>query len=151
MSTTSQYALRALSQLSRERKGATVLGRNLAEASGIPANYLSKLLWQLRNAGIVSATRGANGGYRLERSADQVRLIDVVEVFDRVRTQPPCLVGRGETCCERRPCSVHQAWKAVRDAYIDFLEATTVADLSGTDTRRRRRLMPTASSEGAQS
>ena len=136
MSTTSQYALRALSQLSLEAEGSTVLGRDLAQASDIPANYLSKLLWQLRGAGLVSATRGSKGGYRLEKPADQIRLVDVIEVFDRVRDQPLCLIGRGEACSEQRSCAIHQSWKKVRDGYLDFLRATTLADLTGADLHR---------------
>jgi Rrf2 family protein len=149
MSTTAQYALRALSQLSRQADGQPVLGRELARGTNIPANYLSKLMWQLRKAGLVSATRGAKGGYRLERPAGQVRLIEVIEVFDRVRAQPPCLTGRGEACCDRRPCAIHQAWKKVRDVYLDFLEGTTLADLSAADDSPKRPPIQIARSEGS--
>lgn len=133
MSTTSQYAVRALALLSREGAGATLLGRELAEASGIPANYLSKVLWQLRNAGLVSATRGSGGGYRLEKPPEQIRLLDVAEVFDHVRARRSCLMGSGE-CNESQPCAAHGAWKRVRDAYLEFLEVTTLATVSGTAT-----------------
>ncbi|MCB9383515.1 MAG: Rrf2 family transcriptional regulator [Bryobacterales bacterium] len=136
MSTTSQYALRALARLSREPSGAAVLGRDLARESDIPANYLSKLLWQLRNAGLVQATRGARGGYRLARPADQVRLIDVVEVFDPVHARPACLMGRGE-CNERDACAAHHAWKGVRDVYLEFLEKTPLAKIAGGETPPR--------------
>ncbi len=129
MSTTSQYAVRALALLSREGAGGTLLGREMAEASGIPANYLSKVLWQLRNAGLVSATRGARGGYRLEKPPDQIRLIDVAEVFDHVRARPSCLMGPGE-CKEAQHCAAHRAWKRVRDVYFEFLEVTTLATVS---------------------
>ena len=132
MSTTSQYALRALACLSRQPDGAVVLGRDLARESDIPANYLSKLLWQLRNAGLVSATRGAKGGYRLARPAGGVRLIDVVEVFDPVRARPECLMGQGE-CNESNACAAHHAWKRVRDVYLEFLEQTTLEKIAGLD------------------
>ena len=49
LSATSQYALRALVRLAAEPEGAAVLGRDLARECEIPANYLSKILWQLRN------------------------------------------------------------------------------------------------------
>jgi Rrf2 family protein len=130
MSTTSQYALRALARLSREPEGTPLLGHELARDSAIPPNYLSKLMWQLRNAGLVSATRGTKGGYKLERSANRIRLIDVVEVFDPVRIRPACLMGQGE-CNERHACAAHHAWKRVRDVYLEFLEKTTLAALAG--------------------
>src|SRR5438309_7478785 len=83
LSITSQYALRALSHLARQTEGA-VLGRDLAQSVEIPANYLSKVLLVLRNAGLVDTTRGSGGGYRLRRPANEVRLIDVVELFEEI-------------------------------------------------------------------
>lgn len=72
LTTTSEYALRALTHLTRLPKGGSMLGRQLAEGAGIPANYLSKILWTLGNAGIIDATRGNHGGYRLKRSAGEI-------------------------------------------------------------------------------
>jgi Rrf2 family protein len=66
LSITSQYALRALSHLARQ-SGEAVLGRDLARSVEIPANYLSKVLLTLRNAGLVATARGSGGGYRLSR------------------------------------------------------------------------------------
>ena len=77
LSTTSQYAIRALSHLARMQHGEAVLGRDLAERASVPVNYLSKIMLVMRNAGLVQATRGAGGGYRLARPAAAIRLIDI--------------------------------------------------------------------------
>ncbi len=129
LSATSQYALRALVRLAAEPEGAAVLGRDLARECEIPANYLSKILWQLRNSGLVSTARGSGGGYRLERQADNVRLLDVVEVFEALHTRPACLLGKGE-CSDKDACSAHHAWTKVRRTYVEFLEANTIADIT---------------------
>jgi len=130
LTTTSEHALRALIHLARLPEGASMLGRALAEQTGIPANYLSKILWALGHAGMIHATRGNRGGYRLERSPDEIRLFEVVELFDRDRSRFTCLLGGGKECDEEHPCSAHDAWKRVRMAYLDFLHKTTVADIS---------------------
>lgn len=75
LSVTSEYALRALAHLARQ-PGEAVLGRDLAHAVEIPANYLSKVLLTLRNAGLVDTTRGSGGGYRLRKPANEIHLID---------------------------------------------------------------------------
>lgn len=129
LSATSQYALRALVRLAAEPEGAAVLGRDLARECEIPANYLSKILWQLRNSGLVSTARGSGGGYKLEQPAHRIRLLNVVEVFQALHTRPTCLLGRGE-CCEADACSAHHAWKKVRETYVEFLEANTLADIA---------------------
>ena len=129
LSATSQYALRALVRLAAVPEGAAVLGRDLARECDIPANYLSKILWQLRNSGLVAAARGSGGGYKLERAASDVRLLDVVEVFEALHTRPACLLGKGE-CSDADACSAHHAWKKVRRTYVEFLEANTIADIT---------------------
>ncbi len=107
-----------------------MLGRELAEQAEIPANYLSKILWTLGNAGIIDATRGSGGGYRLKRNAAEVRLFEIVELFDRDRARAKCLLGAGKECEPDNPCAAHDAWRGVRTAYLDFLNTTTLADIS---------------------
>src|SRR3989442_9830173 len=117
LSTTSEYALCALTQLARLPAGASMLGRDLAEHAGIPANYLSKILWTLGNAGIIDATRGNGGGYRLKRGAGEIHLFEVVELFDRDRVRLACFLGGGKGCDCENPCTAHEAWRQVRTAY----------------------------------
>lgn len=129
ISTTAQYALRALAKLADLDSGTAMLGRELAKEASIRANYLSKILLALRNAGLLATARGSGGGYRLAKGPEQIRLIDVVEVFDAPGAKPACLLGEGE-CTDDDACSAHHAWKEVRSAYIRFLESTTLADIS---------------------
>src|SRR5919108_64127 len=131
LSITSQYALRALSHLARQ-PGRAVLGRDLAQSVEIPANYLSKVLLILRNAGLVDTTRGSGGGYQLGRAANDIHLIDVVELFEEVsRTKPPCFLGRTRACSETKPCTAHSTWKGLQAAYLRFLVSTPLSAIAG--------------------
>src|SRR5205814_1303169 len=102
----------------------------LAEQASIPANYLSKIMWTLGHAKIVDATRGNGGGYRLRRSAAEIHLFEVVELFDRDRIGLACFFGGGKACDPDKPCAAHEAWRGVSTAYVGFLHTTTVADIS---------------------
>ena len=98
LSTTSEYALRALACLAGQPPGTALLGRNLAKAAEIPANYLSKILLTLRNAELVDTTCGG-GGYRLHKPAEEIFLIDVVELFDGIsRNKPACFLQHQKPC-----------------------------------------------------
>jgi Rrf2 family transcriptional regulator, iron-sulfur cluster assembly transcription factor len=131
LSITSQYALRALSHLARQ-PGEIVLGRDLAQSVDIPSNYLSKVLLTLRKAGLVDTIRGAGGGYRLNRPATGIYLIEVVELFEEVsRTKPSCFLGRTRPCSETRPCTAHSAWKGLQAAYLGFLVTTPLSEIAG--------------------
>lgn len=148
LTTTAQHAIRALVELARLDAGGTMLGKDLAQKANVPANYLSKILWTLGSAGIIDATRGTGGGYRLGRPADSVRLIDVVELFDKARTANGCLLDGAHRCDDTSPCAAHAAWSQVKAAYTAFLDSTTVATLvARADTTlppARRQAKPTA-------
>jgi Rrf2 family protein len=131
LSTTSQYALRALSYLAAQ-SGEAVLGRELAESVEIPANYLSKVLLTLRNAGLVATARGSGGGYRLGKPAEEIHLIDVVELFEETsRTRPSCFLGRTRACSETTPCNAHSPWRSLQTAYLKFLISTPLSAIAG--------------------
>jgi Rrf2 family protein len=130
LSTTSEYALRALSCLTRFPRDRHVLGRELARAAGIPTNYLSKLLVALGQAGILEAARGPRGGYRFRRSPRGIALAEIVEVFEGVRSRRNCLFGGGRECSEETACPVHDRWRTVRAAFVDFLETTTLDEIA---------------------
>lgn len=129
-STTCEYALRALVGLAKLPNGTAVLGRDLARTADIPANYLSKILLTLRNAGILTTARGTGGGYRLRKLPNEIRLVDIVELFDGSRARPACILG-GKECSETDPCSAHKSWEGIRSAYVNFLESTTLAGIAG--------------------
>jgi Rrf2 family protein len=133
-STTCEYALRALVRLAQIPNGDEILGRDLARQAEIPANYLSKILLALRNAGVLATARGTGGGYRLRKPAETIRLIDVVGLFDGARARPACLLG-GKECSDEGACSAHASWREIRDAYVKFLESTTLASIAQAERR----------------
>jgi len=130
LSTTTEHALRALVHMARLPAGVPILGRDLAKRARVPANYLSKILWTLRNAGYVETLRGQRGGYRLSRASHRIKLIDIAELFEGSRSRPGCLVGETPDCSDRRPCSAHDRWKEVKRSYVKFLETNTIADIA---------------------
>src|SRR4051812_46529205 len=79
---TADYALRALIYLAHSPEDGYHQTRDLAAALNVPANYLGKILQQLGHRQIVESQRGMNGGFRLARLPDQVRLFDVLAALD---------------------------------------------------------------------
>jgi len=139
LSVTATYALRALAELAGLPAGATLLGRDLAERAGIPSNYLSKILWSLGGSGMIEAIRGIRGGYRLGRPAREIRLIEVVALFNRMRNPQSCFLYGDRPCSERAPCSAHEAWSRAGAAYAHFLEETTLAGIARRKPSRKQR------------
>lgn len=136
LTTTSQYALRALIHLAKLPEGKVMLGRDLAAATEIPPSYLSKMLVSLRNAGILETARGTGGGYRLKKAPQEIYLIDVVELFETVsRNETMCLLSGTHRCNEADPCSAHTIWRDLRATYMGFLISTPLSALAGLNRR----------------
>ena len=130
LSVTSEYALRALAELARKPRHHAILGRDLAESTGVPPKYLSKIMLSLRNAGIVSTSRGTGGGYRLHRRPESIRMMEIVRLFEGPAIKPSCLLHSTRKCSEQNPCTAHPLWRVVQDAYLQFLHGTTLNDLA---------------------
>jgi Rrf2 family protein len=128
-STSALHALRTLAWLAANAGEQARLGRDLAREVNVPPDYLAKVLAQLARAGVLSASRGAKGGYRLARPPHRIRLIDVVLPFEGKRARPGCLLRPERPCGGSGRCTAHRAWSGVRRTYVDFLERTTVADI----------------------
>ena len=140
LSATSQHAIRGLVHMARVPVGQAILGRELSESAGIPANFLAKLMLILRNAGIVDATRGLGGGYRLLKRPDEISLMEVAELFDGINARPGCFLGEKHACNDQEACSAHAGWKVVCEAYLDYMTTTTIADIGSKQKASRPRL-----------
>jgi Rrf2 family protein len=130
LSATSAHALRSLICLAQLPEGKSITGAELAEIADVPRNYLSKILHTLGHAGLVIATRGSGGGYRLAPGTMSRPLFEIVEYFEGTRAKPACLLGQKYPCSDENPCPAHHAWRGVRTAYLDFLGNTTLADIA---------------------
>ena len=128
LSSTSDYALRAILVLAQATDGRPLRADEIARATGSPANYLAKTLNALAKAGLVTSARGPFGGFTLAIPADELTLARIVDCFDEPRPQTRCLLG-SVPCDPRRPCTAHHRWTAVKNARRAALADTTVADL----------------------
>lgn len=109
--------------------GEVVLGRDLADNTGVPPSYLSKVLLILNRAGLIEATRGTGGGYRLSKPANEISLYEIVDPVDNVGRLDDCIMGMKE-CSEENPCAMHGWWKRVRDDFQSMLLQTTLEDVT---------------------
>jgi Rrf2 family protein len=121
------YALRALVELAAAPDG--LISRDeLAAAQDIPPRYLESILLQLRQVGIVIGQRGATGGYRLSRTADQITVADVSRAVDG-----PLAVVQGlrpeQIVYDGNAKHVGELWIGLRAAVRMVMENVTIAEL----------------------
>ncbi len=129
-SQTAEYVLRALVCLASRRNGGPTLAREIAGETEIPLNYLSKLLYELKRAGLVASVRGKTGGYTLAVDPEEVRIADIIERFEGPGDYEKCFL-RKSSCNAGEPCPVHDRWKPIATRIRQFVEETTLADMAG--------------------
>lgn len=124
-----EYAVRALSLLAlREGTEALHCGEIAAEL-GLPPQFLTKILRRLTATELVTSQRGRAGGFRLNRAADEIPLLAVVEPFQDGLAGVECLLGQTE-CSDSASCPLHEPMAEIRRAFHDLLAGTTLADVA---------------------
>ena len=129
LSRSAEYAVRALSLLALRGDGTPVHSREIADALGLPPQFLTKILRRLTATGLVTSQRGRSGGFRLGRPPDSIALLDVVMPFEEPRTEMDCLLGQGY-CTDFEDCPLHQPMMEIQNAYYDLLQNTKLADVA---------------------
>ena len=120
------YALRAVLEIAaRMQRPNPVTRDEISEAQNIPRRYLATILTDLRRAGLVTASRGPEGGYCLAKSPELISLADVIRAVDGPLTQvggvrPENLEYRGSAA------NLGHVWLELRAAERKLLETTTL-------------------------
>jgi len=128
LSKTGIHAVRAMVVLAELPEGAYAGAVSIAEGIQAPRNYLGKLLQLLAREGLVESQKGMGGGFRLARPPRDISLLDVVEPIEHISRWNGCIMGR-DVCSEEAPCAIHHRWKTIREAYLELLRDTRLADL----------------------
>lgn len=150
--TSTEWVLHCAASLAQLRPGETASAAQLAAYYDLPAPYLAKQLQALTRAGVLAATTGPRGGFRLARPAQDVTLLQIVEAVDGAAAPYECREirqqGRGaleaEAC--REMCPLARTMAEAHDAWRGRLAGVTLADILGelpadAPTRTRRILM----------
>ncbi|MFV8053273.1 RrF2 family transcriptional regulator [Mycobacterium sp. 48b] len=132
-----EWALHCATSLAQLEPGTTAAAADLAEYFDLPAAYLAKQLQALTRAGVLAATTGPRGGFRLGRSPVEITLLQIVEAVDGASPPYECREirrqGRGalpaswcrhECILAVKMADAHQAWRA-------SLDGVTLADILG--------------------
>ncbi|HOB50608.1 MAG TPA: RrF2 family transcriptional regulator [Mycobacterium sp.] len=129
MSAKAEYAVRAMIQLASAPPGVVVKTEDLANAQGIPAQFLVDILADLRADHLVRSHRGREGGYELARPAERISIADVLRCIDgplaSVRD-----IGLGDLDYTGPTTALADVWRALRASMRAVLEQTSLADVA---------------------
>jgi len=144
LSTRGRYACRAMLELARRYGQGSVSIDRIAEKQHISKRYLEHIFARLREAGIISGTRGSKGGYVLLRPPRKVTVGEVVRAVEGPLGPVHC-VDDADYCAKIGHCATHDLWAEAADALNKLLDSRTVEQLlqhqdklDATDKKKKR-------------
>ena len=127
-----EYALRALLVLGMNHGPEVVRIKDIAQQQNIPRRFLEQILNDLKSAGFVQSRRGVAGGYRLQRSPEEISLADIIRHLEGPLAPVGCVsvnYYQRCSCPDEGACAIRSVMQEVRDAIVGVLEGVSVAHL----------------------
>ncbi len=137
-SETVKYALLALAYLALNRDR-LVKVEEIAEAQRIPKPFLSKIFHKLARERVLKSYKGPTGGFTLAIPPEKITILDVIRYLDEDYKLDYCALRPGR--CEEwntSPCAVHDKWTKLREAILEYLSTTTIAELAEVEEKHRK-------------
>jgi Rrf2 family transcriptional regulator, cysteine metabolism repressor len=127
----SEYGVLAAIDLACHYGSGPVSAREIAERRGIPPRFLEQIFVSLRRADLVTAVRGAKGGFALSRAPGDISVLDVVEALEGPLASSLCDQSRDESCGKSHTCAAAPVWARATSALREVFATTTLASLGG--------------------
>ena len=134
---TAVYGLRAMATLAGLGAGETLNAAELSERTGVPQQYLSKVMRKLVLARLVRSQRGHGGGFQLMRPPGEIRVADALAALD-LDVASGCAFGFA-ACDPQNPCVLHPLWSRLQESLDAWTGGSTFAELQPPGPRRRNR------------
>lgn len=128
------YAILAMVELARD--GGKVSAQALAERVGVETPTVSKVLKMLAQAGLLTSTRGANGGYRVARAAGEINVAEIIAAIEGPIAMTECSVEAG-LCQVEHSCSMRGNWQRISVAVARALREVSLAEMTMPTMTRR--------------
>jgi len=132
ISTRGRYGLIALVDIAACEAGECINIKNIAKRQGLSVHYLEQLVSPLKKAGIIKSIRGAQGGYVLNRPAEDISVGEALEALEGPLYPVECLSGDHDQSCGSSGCDVcvtKTVWERLYERLNEVLTSITLAEL----------------------
>jgi len=129
LSKKADYGLIALKHLAMHHGGDSFSASDIAEAYGISAPLMAKVLQKLARGGLVAARHGSSGGYTLARDASRITALDAISAIEGPLFITSCVTRRGQ-CDQTNTCIIREPLRRVNDSILDVLNKVTISQMT---------------------
>lgn len=129
LSKKADYGLIAIKHLAARSACSACSASEIAEAYGISAPLIAKVLQRLAKSGLVMSRHGSGGGYQLARNPREISAFEVISAIDGPLTITSCNTNHGE-CGQATNCTVREPLRRVNDSILQILKAVKISQMS---------------------
>ncbi len=123
----SRYALKIMMDLADFNGEGLQQRQKIAARQGISPDFMDHIMARLRAHGLVTSIRGRQGGFRLEKSPDEISLWDIFSAVEEGLFPVQCVEDSG--CQLEAQCIAHDAWLDVAHIIQVELVKRSLGDL----------------------
>lgn len=139
LSSKARYGLKAMCYMADRHGDGVISLSTMSSSIGVSEKYLEQLISTLRKAGLISANRGANGGYFLSKDPDEISVGEIIRALEDGLVIIDCLSGECDSkCgCSTNPCDsegkcnckTYNVWNKLYEAINDCLDSMSLSSL----------------------
>ncbi|EDM70934.1 iron-sulfur cluster assembly transcription factor IscR, putative [Roseobacter sp. AzwK-3b] len=130
LSTKGRYAMVALVDIALQDGESLVTLSEISRRQDVSLPYLEQLFVKLRRANLVTSVRGPGGGYRLARSASEIRVVDVLAAVDEtVNALQKGAGASGAASGSKAQSMTNRLWESLSAQVYVFLHQTRLSDV----------------------
>ena len=126
-----RYAVMAMADLASNASNGPISLSEISIRQNISLAYLEQIFFKLKNNKLVRSSRGANGGYILEKPASEIKLSNIIFAVDEEVRTLNCKKSSKRGCNNKSTkCITHNLWDALDQHIIGFFERVKLQDLT---------------------
>ena len=130
LSNSSQYAIRILAYIADKKNLQLINATDLANSLDIPYKFLTKIMTELVKANLVESIRGRDGGFKLSKSAKEIMVDDILNLFHDSIKDEQCVLGIG-FCNGMCKCALHDQWMEPKLLMQRMFRESSLEDIAG--------------------
>ncbi|MBO4766235.1 MAG: Rrf2 family transcriptional regulator [Lachnospiraceae bacterium] len=129
ISTKGRYALRMFLDLAEHQNSGYIALKDIADRQNISKKYLEQIIPIFNSSGILRTNRGAQGGYRLAKSADRCTIGEVLRLTEGSLAPVACGEEDPVTCERSNGCAMLSVWQGLYKVISEYLDSITLQDV----------------------
>ena len=130
LTTKGRYAVMAMADLAAFKDNGPVSLTEISLRQNISLPYLEQIFIKLKNNNLVKSTRGAKGGYILEKPASEIKILNIISAVDEEVKMLNCKKDSKKGCNNKSTkCITHNLWDQLDQHINNFFEKVKLQDL----------------------